>query len=273
MHVGSLLVLRCLKADAASASCHSTSVPCTAIFTSANSSCCQTPGKSERHQGRSQQSAAAVLTGAGSASRWATGCSRAPACRCRRRRGALRTAATPSTSPAAQVLLPGYDGGRGSVHYVCTRSACRHALWCPVQCSPCANWRADASAGAQAYTVLVVVAMLAYLAAFSPGMSPVPWAVNAEIYPQQLRGLANGAATASNWLANAAVSLCTAHNRMPCYYAMLSKHMIVAYSMLPQVQHRWALLSMIATYCRSARRFLLQQLRSADPAPSSCMPA
>ena len=47
--------------------------------------------------------------------------------------------------------------------------------------------------------------MLAYLAAFSPGMSPVPWAVNAEIYPQQLRGLANGAATASNWLANAAV--------------------------------------------------------------------
>jgi Sugar (and other) transporter len=47
--------------------------------------------------------------------------------------------------------------------------------------------------------------MLAYLAAFSPGMGPVPWAVNAEIYPLQLRGLANGAATASNWLANAAV--------------------------------------------------------------------
>ncbi len=39
------------------------------------------------------------------------------------------------------------------------------------------------------WTVLVVLAMLVYLAAFSPGMSPVPWAVNAEIYPLQVRSV------------------------------------------------------------------------------------
>lgn len=47
------------------------------------------------------------------------------------------------------------------------------------------------NAGAPAYTALVVAAMLAYLAAFSPGMSPVPWAVNAEIYPLQVLQLAS----------------------------------------------------------------------------------
>ena len=32
----------------------------------------------------------------------------------------------------------------------------------------------------------MLAAVLAYLAAFSPGMGPVPWAVNSEIYPVQV---------------------------------------------------------------------------------------
>lgn len=55
-------------------------------------------------------------------------------------------------------------------------------------------------------TWLVLAALLAYLAAFAPGLGPAPWAVNAEIYPQQVRGLASGVAATANWLSNALVS-------------------------------------------------------------------
>ena len=37
------------------------------------------------------------------------------------------------------------------------------------------------------YTGFIVVGLLLYLAAFAPGMGTVPWAVNAEIYPLQVR--------------------------------------------------------------------------------------
>eukprot|EP00891_Asterochloris_glomerata_P003905 jgi/Astpho2/3905/Aster-04413 len=56
------------------------------------------------------------------------------------------------------------------------------------------------------YMGMVLGSLLLYLAAFSPGVGPVPWAVNAEIYPSQVRGLASGAAATANWLANAIVS-------------------------------------------------------------------
>ena len=37
------------------------------------------------------------------------------------------------------------------------------------------------------YTGAIIGGLLLYLAAFAPGMGPVPWAVNAEIYPLQAR--------------------------------------------------------------------------------------
>ena len=37
------------------------------------------------------------------------------------------------------------------------------------------------------YTAPVIAGLLIYLAAFAPGVGPVPWAVNAELYPQQVR--------------------------------------------------------------------------------------
>ncbi len=39
------------------------------------------------------------------------------------------------------------------------------------------------------YTSWIIVGLLVYLAAFAPGVGPVPWAVNAELYPQQARPL------------------------------------------------------------------------------------
>jgi len=38
-----------------------------------------------------------------------------------------------------------------------------------------------------------------YLAAFGQGVGPVPWAMNAEIYPMGVRGAAAGVATSTNW--------------------------------------------------------------------------
>lgn len=37
------------------------------------------------------------------------------------------------------------------------------------------------------FTPLIIACLLLYLAAFSPGLGPVPWAVNAEIFPLQAR--------------------------------------------------------------------------------------
>ena len=37
------------------------------------------------------------------------------------------------------------------------------------------------------YTAPIIAGLLIYLAAFAPGVGPVPWAVNAELYPQQVR--------------------------------------------------------------------------------------
>ena len=42
------------------------------------------------------------------------------------------------------------------------------------------------------YTWAVLACLVAYLAAFSPGLGPVPWAVNAELYPLPVRGVAMG---------------------------------------------------------------------------------
>lgn len=56
------------------------------------------------------------------------------------------------------------------------------------------------------YTWLILACLVAYLAAFSPGLGLVPWAVNAEIYPLAVRGVATGLAATANWVSNAAVA-------------------------------------------------------------------
>eukprot|EP00850_Spirogloea_muscicola_P017304 SM000147S01123 [mRNA] locus=s147:254042:256127:+ [translate_table: standard] len=52
------------------------------------------------------------------------------------------------------------------------------------------------------YGWLALVGLTLYIAAFAPGMGPVPWAVNAEIYPLRLRGMAGGVAATANWVSN-----------------------------------------------------------------------
>ena len=57
------------------------------------------------------------------------------------------------------------------------------------------------------YASLAVFAMIFYLGMFAPGLGPMPWAVNAEIYPLWARSIGTGASTATNWIFNLMVSL------------------------------------------------------------------
>lgn len=54
---------------------------------------------------------------------------------------------------------------------------------------------------------LAFIGMVIYLFAFSPGLGPVPWAVNSEIYAEEYsRNIGNSLATFCNWLFNFFVS-------------------------------------------------------------------
>ena len=53
---------------------------------------------------------------------------------------------------------------------------------------------------------LALTGMIAYLIAFGVGMSPMPWLINAEIYPIHIRSTAISISTGVNWVSNLIVS-------------------------------------------------------------------
>ena len=58
---------------------------------------------------------------------------------------------------------------------------------------------------------LAVLGLILYLAWFAPGMGPMPWTVNSEIYPQWARSFGNSSSAATNWIANLVVSISFLH--------------------------------------------------------------
>jgi len=54
---------------------------------------------------------------------------------------------------------------------------------------------------------VAVVTLMVYVASFAISLGPIFWLLISEIYPLQIRGLAEGTAAASNWAANLLVSL------------------------------------------------------------------
>ncbi len=54
---------------------------------------------------------------------------------------------------------------------------------------------------------LAIVALFLYIAFFAPGMGPLPWTVNSEIYPTWARSTAIAIATSVNWISNLIVSM------------------------------------------------------------------
>uniref|UniRef100_A0A0C9RVJ6 TSA: Wollemia nobilis Ref_Wollemi_Transcript_10854_2744 transcribed RNA sequence n=1 Tax=Wollemia nobilis TaxID=56998 RepID=A0A0C9RVJ6_9CONI len=56
------------------------------------------------------------------------------------------------------------------------------------------------------YGWLAVLGLVLYIAFFSPGMGPVPWTINSEIYPSKYRSMCGGIAATACWVSNLIVS-------------------------------------------------------------------
>lgn len=56
------------------------------------------------------------------------------------------------------------------------------------------------------YSGVLLGCLMMYLLAFAVGMGPLPWVINSEIYPVDIRGVASGMAGTANWVTNAIVS-------------------------------------------------------------------
>ncbi|XP_022805078.1 proton myo-inositol cotransporter-like [Stylophora pistillata] len=57
------------------------------------------------------------------------------------------------------------------------------------------------------YAWLATVALVLYIAAIAPGMGPLPWTINSEIYPLWARSTAYGFASAVKWTCNGLLSM------------------------------------------------------------------
>ncbi|KAI3371012.1 hypothetical protein L3Q82_023662, partial [Scortum barcoo] len=61
------------------------------------------------------------------------------------------------------------------------------------------------------YSWIVLMGLISYLAFFAPGMGPMPWTVNSEIYPLWARSTGNACSAGVNWIFNVLVSLTFLH--------------------------------------------------------------
>ncbi|KAF7837132.1 inositol transporter 1-like [Senna tora] len=56
------------------------------------------------------------------------------------------------------------------------------------------------------YGWLAVLGLAMYISFFAPGMGPVPWTVNSEVYPQEYRGICGGMSATVNWISSVIMS-------------------------------------------------------------------
>ncbi|OWF48753.1 Proton myo-inositol cotransporter [Mizuhopecten yessoensis] len=57
------------------------------------------------------------------------------------------------------------------------------------------------------YSWMGILGLVLYLMFFAPGMGPMPWTINSEIYPLWARSAGSSLATATNWTFNLVVSM------------------------------------------------------------------
>lgn len=61
------------------------------------------------------------------------------------------------------------------------------------------------------YSWMALFGLIFYLFCFAPGLGPIPWTVNSEIYPQWARSTGNALSTGTNWVFNVIISLTFLH--------------------------------------------------------------
>ncbi|KAM6985353.1 proton myo-inositol cotransporter-like [Aplochiton taeniatus] len=61
------------------------------------------------------------------------------------------------------------------------------------------------------YSWVVLLGLVLYLACFAPGMGPMPWTINSEIYPLWARSTGNACSAGVNWTFNVLVSVTFLH--------------------------------------------------------------
>ncbi|XP_041651447.1 proton myo-inositol cotransporter-like isoform X2 [Cheilinus undulatus] len=88
-----------------------------------------------------------------------------------------------------------------------------HAAW-----GRCSNQTEEADSPIWAYNYcptsyswIILMGLILYLAFFAPGMGPMPWTVNSEIYPLWARSTGNACSAGVNWIFNVMVSLTFLH--------------------------------------------------------------
>ncbi|CAG5120713.1 unnamed protein product [Candidula unifasciata] len=57
------------------------------------------------------------------------------------------------------------------------------------------------------YSWMALLGLVLYLIFFAPGMGPMPWTINSEIYPIWARSTGNSLSAATNWISNLIVSM------------------------------------------------------------------
>jgi sugar porter (SP) family MFS transporter len=55
-------------------------------------------------------------------------------------------------------------------------------------------------------SILIIVGVIIYVGFFGLAMGPIPWTINAEIYPTQYTSVASSVAATSNWVTNAIIT-------------------------------------------------------------------
>ena len=61
------------------------------------------------------------------------------------------------------------------------------------------------------FSWFILAALCVYIISFSPGMGPVPWTVNSEIYPNWARSIGSSLSTTTTWTSNLIVSMTFLH--------------------------------------------------------------
>ena len=95
-------------------------------------------------------------------------------------------------------------------------------------------------------TWLVLTGLVMYLAAFAPGMAPMPWTINSEIYPMWARSFCYSIATSVNWMFNMLISLTfislteliTTHGAFYLYALISSICWLLLFWKLPETRGR-----------------------------------